>query len=332
MAATPTQSHTDVAREYLAARDGVALHNSGRFGRLRVSGKDALDLLNRLSTNRVDTLPHGQSAMTVLIDERARIIDLLTIANMGEHLLVLTSPGTAGRVVEWLDRYTFGEEIAVQDASGATSQLSLMGPQAPALLSQLAGMDLSGLPEAAATRVHLTGIEAALVRRCAPVLASWDLVTSPEGGCRLWGLLAQHGATPMGHEAWNALRVERGVPIHGHELTDEHNPLEAGLATCISFSKGCYVGQEVVARLDTYGKLQRRLVRLRFLEDATAAEGDKLEVGGTNAGAVTSTARRPTDGAQFALGYVRLTALQPNPVLTVAGKTGTQAQVLGTVG
>ncbi|MDP3062831.1 MAG: folate-binding protein [Chloroflexota bacterium] len=322
-----TPRYTDTTSEYRAALEGAALHDASRFGRLRVTGVDALDLLNRLSTNRLDRLSAGESAMTVLVDEKARIIDLLTVANLGDELLIFTSPGAAQRVVQWLDKYTFAEEIAVQDVTDSTAMLSLLGPESPAVLARLPDLDMKGAAPNTASRLSLDGVAAILVRRDAPWLPSWDLVVPAGQAARVWDALAGAGATPMGEEAWQALRVERGVPIHGHELTEQYNPLEAGLAACVSFDKGCYIGQEVIARLDTYKKLQRRLVRLRFPPGAAVAEGDALEQGGKRVGVLTSVATRPADGAVLAIGYVRLTALDGAVRLSLADKPGVVAEV-----
>lgn len=325
--AGPKPRSTDVLSEYRAALDGAAIHDASRFGRLRITGKDALDLLNRLSTNRVDALPAGECAMTVLVDERARIMDLLTIANLGGEMLVFTSPGAARRLVQWLDKYTFAEEIAVQDASDSTAVFTLLGPEAPSVLGRAAGMDTKMAMPSAALHLSFGGVPLTLARRDAPWLSSWELVVPADEAARVWHALAGTGAVPMGEEAWQALRVERGVPLHGRELTERYNPLEAGLAACVSFSKGCYIGQEVIARLDTYKKLQRRLARLRFPPGAIVAEGDALELDGERFGAVTSVATRPTDGAVLALGYVRLTALDSASRLSLAGKPHVAAEV-----
>ena len=324
----PKARYADTTSENRAALEGAALHDASRFGRLRATGVDALDLLNRLSTNHVERLPPGESAMTVLVDEKARIIDLLTVANLGDGLLIFTSPGAAERVVQWLDKYTFAEEIAVQDVTDSTAALSLLGPESPTVLARAANVNVMNVAPSTTLRLSLDGVAASLVRRNAPWLPSWDLVVPAGLAARVWDALARAGGTPMGEEAWQALRVERGVPIHGHELTEAYNPLEAGLAACVSFDKGCYVGQEVIARLDTYKKLQRRLARLRFPPNAAVAEGAALEQDGKRVGVLTSVATRPTDGAVLALGYVRLMALNGATRLSLADKPGVVAEVL----
>ena len=125
----------DWSREYAAAREGAAVVDRSNFGRLRITGADALDLLNRLSTNNLIDLGPGEGASTVLTTNKGRIIDLLlVVARLGGELLVVTSPSAAEKVVEWIDLYTFGEDIAVQDVTEETALLSVVGPSAGDLL------------------------------------------------------------------------------------------------------------------------------------------------------------------------------------------------------
>ena len=132
----------DAVREYTAAREAAALLDRSAFGRLRITGADALDLLNRLSTNKLVDLQPGHGAGTVLTTNKGRVLDLLVVANLGEELLVITSPGTQERVVEWIDLYTFGEDIAVEDATQSASLLSVVGPQAANALGEaVAGLE-----------------------------------------------------------------------------------------------------------------------------------------------------------------------------------------------
>ena len=128
------RTYGNTSEEYRAARQGAALLDRSAFGRLRISGADGLDLLNRLSTNKVIDLASGEGVSTVLTTNKGRIIDLLPIINLGDELLVITSPQTVQNVVDWIDLYTFGEDIKVRDVTEETALLSIIGPDAGALL------------------------------------------------------------------------------------------------------------------------------------------------------------------------------------------------------
>ncbi|MFQ5873180.1 MAG: YgfZ/GcvT domain-containing protein, partial [Dehalococcoidia bacterium] len=136
---------------------------------------------------------------------------------------------------------------------------------------------------------------------------------------------------PMGTDAYDVLRIEAGVPIYGAELSEDVNPLEAGLRSSISFTKGCYVGQEVVARLNTYQKVKRHLVKLRFYDGTAPHPGTPLELDGKEVGTLTSVAVLPGDVRAFALGYVRKAHAQPGVKLAAATDSGNSiGEIVGT--
>ena len=286
--------------EYRAARQGAALVDRSAYGRLRVTGADGLDLLNRLSTNKLIDLTAGEGASTVLTTNKGRIIDLLPVVNLGGELLVITNPQTAEKVVDWIDLYTFGEDIQVTDVTEDTALLHVVGPEAGALL----GADASALSLYHACEVSLGDAHAQAVRADALGAAGYDLLVARGQAEEVWNALLQMGAAPMGEDAAEMLRVERGAPRYGRELSEEFNPLEAGLLPSISFDKGCYIGQEVVVRLNTYNKVQKRLVGIAITEGNAAPE-QRLEVDEKDAGFLTSVAYSPALEHALALGYVR---------------------------
>ena len=120
-------AYGDVPAEYRAAREGAALHDASYVGRIRATGDDVLDLLHRLSTNDLASIPHGQGAPTILTSDRGRIIDLVTVLNLGDHVLLLTSPETPETVLQWLDKYTIVEDVTLEDVTASTAMISVMG-------------------------------------------------------------------------------------------------------------------------------------------------------------------------------------------------------------
>ncbi|MDE2860657.1 MAG: aminomethyltransferase family protein [Chloroflexota bacterium] len=290
----------DAAREYTAARQSSALLDRSAFGRLRITGADGLDLLNRLSTNKLIDLQPGHGAGTVLTTNKGRIIDLLVVANLGEELLVITSPGTQDKVVEWIDLYTFGEDIAVEDATQSAALLSVVGPQAAEVLGDaVAGLDLFD-----STDVELGSRPLRVIRTDALGIAGYDLVVPAEHAANVWLDLADRGAVPIGELAAETVRVEQGVPRFGRELGEDYNPLEAGLLPFISFDKGCYIGQEVVVRLNTYRKVQKRLMGI-VLDEEMPDHDALVEANGGQVGFLTSVVDSPAMGRPLALAFVR---------------------------
>ena len=322
-------TYVDVVAEYKAAVEGAGLHDSSYAGRLRATGSDVLDLLNRLSTNEVISLQPGEGAATVLTTDRGRVLDLLTVLNLGDHVLLITSPRTRDKVIEWIDKYTIVDDVALEDVTLSTAMLSVVGPKAQALLESLSGLELDTFAPYQSAQVTIGRVEAYLVRRDLVSLPRFELIVHREDAEAIWERMVDFGAQPVGLEAYEVLRVERVAPGYEKELGESYNPLETGLWGSISFTKGCYIGQEVIARLDTYQKVQRHLVFLGFSRDAQVEEGARLTADSREVGHVTSVARVPTTGKLIGLAYVRREAAEVGTQLSLAETEGGWAEVEG---
>ena len=276
----------------------VAAFDVSDSGRLRVSGDDAIDLLNRLSTNDLDLLEVGRGMGTVLTTNKGRVIDLLRILRREDDLLVLTSPGTQRRVMEWIDFYTFAEDVEVEDMTGETSHWLVVGADAAAR----AGFDPDGLDE---YLDHHAGGDSTIIRADMGGVAAYEVV-APAGA-------EAPVADTMERGDLEILRVEQGAPAYPNEMNEARNPLESNLKPYISFNKGCYIGQEVVARLNTYDKVQRWLCQLVVDDEATLEAGASVTVDGANVGEITTSA------PGLALAYVRKRAYEDGARVEVEG-------------
>lgn len=315
----PVRTCGDVLTQHGAAWNSVAVYDSSTIGRIKASGADVLDLVNRLSTNAVGDLLPGEGAPTVLTTDKGRIVDLIKVANLGEYVLFLTSPNMAKEVVEWIDKYTFVEDVTLEDITACTAMASVIGPESLDLLGDLTGVELDCMLPYGSSSAAISGVSVHLLKHGLKELPGCDIVVGVEGINKVFTHLLEAGAVPIGLEAWQVLRVELGVPSYGSELSETYNPLEAGLEGAISFSKGCYIGQEVIARLDTYNKIQRRLVSLRFASGTDVRPGTRLVLEEKDVGSVTSVACMPTSGESIGLGYVRSIAAYPGMEIGVVG-------------
>ena len=298
-------AYTDAASEYQAATTDVAVYDASYMGRLKATGTDALDLLNRLSTNKVDELRPGQGAPTILTTDRGRILDVITVLNATGHVLLLTSPGMQQPVIQWLDKYTILEDLAVEDISSSTAMLAILGPESQAFLERATGAGLAGLPLYHTVTAELGDCRVRVVSSPFSELPSYYLIAPADAALMVWRRMVEAGGRPIGTEAYEAARIRFGVPVHGRETGEDYNPLEAGLTGSIDFAKGCYIGQEVIARLDAYQKVQKYLAKLEFGPDAAASAGAHLLNDGQRVGRVTSVATLPSTGETFGLAYVR---------------------------
>lgn len=317
-------AYSSVREEYAAATHGVGVIDRSHTGRLKASGEDALDLLNRLSTNKLDDLAIDAVMGTALTTNKGRIIDLLFALRQADYLLILTAPETRRRVADWIDFYTFVEDVTVEDATDDTAMFSLMGDGAADTLPSLTDLPLYG-----SASLDVDGVATLALRTDFAGTRAYDLIAPASDAQRLWNGLTDRGATPVGYAAWELLRIERGVPLQGRELTEDYNPLEANLWDFISFNKGCYIGQEVVARLNAYDKVQRHLARLSWEDGDRPAQGDALYADGRRIGALTSVAP-PECARSVGLGYVRKAHAEPGVRLQT--DAGVEVEVDAVVG
>ena len=306
-------SYSSAANEYAAVTQRFAVADRSYIGRLRINGNDAIDLLDRLTTNRLTDLQEGHLMGTVFTSGKGRIIDLVLLLRRGDHLLAFTGPETRKRIAEWIDFYTFAEDVTVEDETESTAMLSLLGPHAADAVDGLADLDLYQSAE-----MDVGGVRATVARTDFAGLPGYDFVVPSASGDAIWTALVEQGAEPVGTDVLDLVRIENGIPAYGAELNEDHNPLEAGLKDFISFNKGCYVGQEVVARLDTYDKVQRHLVRLHWETVQAVSAGAALFFDGKQVGAVTSAAAS-VSGAAEGLGYVRNAQAGQGTVLNADG-------------
>lgn len=312
--ATDMTKKDDLSSEYQAANSGTALRVASNYGRLQISGSDHLNFLHRMTTNHFESLEHGYGIEAVFTENRGRILDCCTFYHRDNTTLIVLSPPARATVPAWLDRYIFAEAIELLDQTDTTAMFELIGPQAIALVRQVIGADLAPLQPH-----QLIKSEGDLWLSAFP----W----ADEIGLRAMGPTAeiaqlqhqftQAGAHILSEDAWEILRIERGIPAHGSELNEDHNPWEAGLGRAIHMDKGCYIGQEVIARLDTYDKIKQHLVGLVFSGESPPAPGAALQCEGRSAGTITSSALSPTWGP-IALAYVRRNYCEPTTILQTA--------------
>ena len=294
--------------EYRAAHESAVLLDRGDLGSLRVEGKDALDLVHRLTTNAVARLGDGEGVPTVFTTHKGRILDLVTVHRVADGLELFCSAGRSAVLRDWIERYTFREDVRVEDRSAACAVLGLCGPEAEACVAAAWPRPIAAPPFGAAA-APIEGHDAVLVRTF-PFGGSGFLVrVAREAAGAVRALLLAKSAgrlIPAGPECLEVLRIEAGLGAADRELSEEHNPWEARLGDAVALDKGCYVGQEVIARLHTYKKVAHLLVRLSARAAAPPPPGSVIRVGGEDIGEVTSSAVLPDgSGRVLLLGYVR---------------------------
>jgi folate-binding protein YgfZ len=333
-----------VEEEYVAARERVAVIDRSHVSKMTVTGKDCLDLLHRLTTQYFfyknkdvrkpfsnpsedpDSLKPGMGVSAALITPKARLIDLLIVYGLDDALLVLFSPRNRQRVPQWIDQFVFREDFQMTDVTTKQGMLTLTGARASAALDPLAGQALSALPMHHFVSTEVNGSTVIIARTWHLAGDSYNLITASENVVNLWNAVMElgqaQGIAPVGEDIYDILRVEAGIPVVGKELSEEVNPWEARLDSSIHTAKGCYTGQEVIARIQTYQKVHKRLLTGIRLADSILPElNSKMTADGREVGFVTSAVRSPTLGA-IALAYVHGQFDDPGVKVTVHTASG----------
>jgi len=310
------ETPVSLPRAYAAAHAAAVLAEHPARGMLHLTGATRLDLINRMSTQAVLGLTSGQGAATVLTTDIGRIIDRIILYATSDGVYVLTGDGHADPLARYFRRNIFfNDDTQLRDDSATTAIFGVYGPRAAELLAA-AGFPQVDLPLHHWRQHTISGATAAgataYLHRTDPITGGGYFVTGsmPDREAIRAALLAA-GLTPIDEAAYDYLRIEAGMPRFGRELTLDYIPLEADLWADVSFSKGCYVGQEIIARMESRGKLAKRLARLR--PGAPLAAGMEITAGGRSVGTITSAADGP--GGLVALGYVKTSALADGAAL-----------------
>lgn len=297
-----------------ATKTGAALCDRSHWGRIQISGSDRLRFLHNQSTNNFNILKPGQGCDTVFVTSTARTIDLATAYTTEDAVLLLVSPQRCRQLLELLDRYIFPmDRVELTDLTDTTVTFSLVGPASSKLLEKIGVSELENQAYASHQLINFAGMEVRIAVGSGLASPGYTLIAAARDGANLWQELVKVGAVPMGERSWEQLRIEQGRPAPDFELTEDYNPLEARLLHTISYDKGCYIGQETIARLNTYKGVKQHLWGVRL--SGVVAPGTAVTVADEKVGKLTSFTE--TESGCFGLAYIR----------TKAGGEGLQVQV-----
>lgn len=312
--------HGDEGAEYQAARQAVALHDATYRETLRITGEDRASFLHGMVTQEVKGLAAGASTYAALITVKGSMVGDARIVRRESDLLLDVEPGLGGKLLEFLGKFLISEDAELHDVSSEWGLLRLLGPRTAELLGAALGAAHEPLAQDTTRWVSLAGQEVLLLGSTRVEPHGVDLLVPRVGLETVWrALLAAGeplGLKRLGWRALEVLRVEAGVPRYGQDMVDTTIPLEANLAHAISYNKGCYIGQEVIARATFRGHMNRKLSGLR-LGDVDATPGAELKKDGKKISWLTSVVRSPGQGQSVALGYVHRDHLEPGTKLSL---------------
>lgn len=320
-----------LAAEVLKARTQGGIVDLSHWSKLKISGADAAEFAHNYTTHHIKGLAEGSGLQTAVTTWKGTMIDHVFVYRLEDGLRMIGHPGTGPVIAQALRKFMFNVDVSLEDVTEARGMLYVFGPHAVEILEAASDETLSEIPMHGFKLVSLDGSDA-LVARTWPLFGGGFRVLIPEEqaavGLRAILRAGQALDVPLvGLEAYERLRIEAGMPSFPQEINEERNPWEVRLADSVSMNKGCYLGQEVIARLANYQKVQRHLVGLRLARPVEPGQS-LVDEDGKAVGKVTSVAVAPDGERPVALGFLKPDWAQEGKVVRVsAGEGVVEAEV-----
>src|SRR6266404_9691026 len=300
----------DWQREYWFAHKSVALIDKNYRCYLSFTGPDRVRYLNAILTNNIKDLPLAHGNVSLLLNPQGRILAELETYALPESLFCVSCAMTRERLIETLDKYIIMDDVTLTDDTRRFGTLALEGPAAAQIVSEMTGVDLHSLARLARQDAFVGTIPCTIICRSPGKFAGAEFLVERTHLQALWQTLQEEtkaaAGGPTGYTALSALRLEQGLPWFSYDFGEKQIPHEAALENShISYTKGCYTGQEIVERVRSRGQVNRRRVGLRFTGEAVPEAGTGLMMEGKEVGFVTRAAFSPALSCAIGMGYVR---------------------------
>jgi folate-binding protein YgfZ len=332
-ALTP-KTFSDADRELAALIASVGIYDLGYLAFLQITGSDRLRWLNGMVTNTVQSLEEDRWNYSFLLNAQGRILGDATIYRLSGNLLLQTDRSQIARLAAHLDHFIIMDDVVLHELDASTTALGIAGPRSGEILSSL-GLTPPG--ENAFAKAKLNGVEITLVHAHRPVVPRFELWLPVASLPSIWSALAAAGAAPCGVAAVEALRILAAAPLYGVDIQERHLAQETAQSRALNFSKGCYLGQEIVERIRSRATIHRTLHQFSLTGDTLALEpGQTLPLNAEQAernpvGELTSVARfqlpafsgTPGFTGALALGFIRTEALERKLHITYSEGTAT---------
>ncbi|MDJ0599880.1 MAG: folate-binding protein [Crocosphaera sp.] len=290
-----------------SAYDDVVVCDRSHWGLLQLTGSDRLRFLHNQTTNNINSLQPGQLSDTVFVNSTGRTLDLVTAYLTEDSVLLLVSPNRRQFLYEWMDRYIFPmDKVEIRDISEKNAVFTILGNKATTKLNQwdIANKTITQLSPNKHDFVTIDDENIIIGDGTGLKLPGYTLIVPEKLATTVWEQLINLGIIPIGDRVWEQLRIKQGRPYPDKELTEDYNPLETGLWSTISFDKGCYIGQETIARLNTYQGVKQRLWGVKLNQPVKA--GNAVIVDDKKVGILTSSIQ--VEDEYLGLAYVKTKA------------------------
>ncbi|HEY6939139.1 MAG TPA: glycine cleavage T C-terminal barrel domain-containing protein [Terriglobales bacterium] len=308
---------SDTRTEFAALRSGCGVYDLSWRRYFTVCGRDRVRWLNGMISNNVRDLQPGNGVYAFVLNPQGHILGDLYIYNHGDDFVLETDAGQADKLYSHLKRFIIMDQVEFKPAQDWAA-MGLQGPKAGEIL-RAAGIEPPALEPMQLSDVKLGATPATLVRSDHPLSTNYEFWLTSDQAPAFWDVLVKAGATPTGAEAVELARIAAGIPRYGQDIRERDLPQETGQMRALSFTKGCYIGQEIVERIRARGSLHRGFAGFRMMEGPLPAPGSKVQAAGKDVGEITSAAMLPSQEGEIAvaLGYVRKEAGAPGATVEI---------------
>jgi folate-binding protein YgfZ len=300
----------DWRQEFRFAHETVALIDKNYRCYLTFTGPDRVRYLNAILTNNIKDLALSHGIVSLLLNAQGHILAEIETYALPERLFCLSYAMIRQQLIETLDKYIIMDDVTLADETQRYGTLGLEGPAAAPLVLELTGIDFNSIDELERAEARARDLPCVVSRRSPGRFTSVEFLVERQHLEPLWKLLEhkvrEAAGGPMGYTALSVLRLEQGIPWYGYDYGEKQIPNEAGLLeTHLSFTKGCYTGQEIVERVRSRGHVNRQRVHLKFDGPNVPQAGEALTAVGNEVGFLTRAALHPILGFAIGMGYVR---------------------------
>ena len=316
----------DPQAEFAALRTGSGIYDLGFRTKISLRGGDRVRWLNGMVTNNIRDLAVGHGVYAFLLNPQGRILGDLYAYNRGDSLTVDTDRSQVENILATFDHYIIMDDVEVMDLSEQLTALGIGGPNCEAVLSA-AGFAIPEMQPLQLQAVTWNGIDCTLVRGEDAGYVSYEVWLPPDNVRQLWDSLRAAGGAPVGSEALELQRIVSGIPRYGVDIRERDLPQETEQMRALNFSKGCYVGQEIVERIRSRGAVHRKFSGFVMNDGTHVSPGAKVMAGDKEIGEITSVTSLAGGQPELALGYIRREAGEPGKPVQIGTTTATVARL-----
>src|SRR5438477_10700202 len=317
----------DVRGEFKVLVSGCGVYDWAQRAKIKLTGRDRVRWLNGMVTNNIRDLPPGHGVYAFVLNAQGHILGDLYAYNSGESLLVDTDRAQLEKMLSFFRKYIIMDKVEAEDISDKLVSVGIAGPRSRELL-KAAGVQFPQLETLHFAEITWQQTSVTVVRGDNPLVESYELWSAPDYSKTLRQALADAGAKSIGAATVELLRIAAGIPRYGQDIRERDLPQETEQERALNFTKGCYIGQEIVERIRSRGAVHRKFTGFE-IEGPLPVPGTKVQAAGKDVGEVTSAASLPVDAGErkVALGYCRREVATPGREVTIEGVTARISQL-----